>query len=98
MCFPGSERIYAIRLLDCWAPEVKGEQRPRGLEAKEFAQRCVETAGSRLSIWIPFSDPLHLLGSLTFGRVQAHLYLTDNDTLSEAMVRHGYATKEKCQK
>jgi endonuclease YncB( thermonuclease family) len=94
--FPGSDRVWALRLLDCWAPETRGPTREAGLEAKHFAERCIELAGNHVSVYIPApSDPIHLLGAVSFDRLLGHLFLTDDNTLSEAMVKHGHATREK---
>lgn len=96
VCFPGSDRIWAIRLIDAWCPEVRGPERERGLAAKEFAEKCLDNAAASLSVHIPApTDPVHLLGALTFDRIPGYIYLTDTDTLNGVLVKHGHATREK---
>lgn len=93
---PGSDRIWPIRLLDCWAPERNTVE---GQAAKAFAQRVVDEAEGELSLYVPApEDGFRLLEILTMGRLLGHIYVGTEDTLSEIMVRSGHATKEKQRK
>lgn len=85
-----------LRLLDCWAPEVRGKEKEQGLVSKKHIQKlCPE--GSTVKIFIPTTGRLQ--DSLTFGRVLARAWIKDKDgkwiDISEQMVDDGYATKTK---
>lgn len=89
---PGSEHVWAIRLLDCWAPELHKQGGP---EAKEFAQNLVDDV-DETHVWIPApKQVINLLANLTFDRIPGHIFISTRETLSEVMVRCGHATKEK---
>lgn len=100
--FPGSTRVWAIRLIDTWCPETnRGPEleREKGRVATAFARECCERNIDHLSVFIPApTDPVHLLSALTFDRIPGYIYLTNENTLNEAMVRHGYAAKEKSKR
>lgn len=88
------ERIWAIRLLDCWCAEKKD---PGGLEAKAHAEMLIkkhEKLG--MSVFVPRPQGPNLLKALTFDRVLGYVFLGDNVTLNELMVADGFATHEKC--
>lgn len=90
---PESDRVWPIRLLDCWAPERNTVE---GQAAKLFAQRVVDEAEGELSLFVPAPESgLRLMQVLTMGRVLGHIYVGTEDTLSEIMVRSGHATREK---
>jgi endonuclease YncB( thermonuclease family) len=85
-----------IRLLDCWAPEVRGSEKELGLKSKEhIIEICPE--GSKVRIFIPTTGRLQ--DSLTFGRILAHGWVQNKEgewiNISEQMVSDGFATKEK---
>ena len=89
---PGSERIWPIRLLDCWAPE------PASFAGRAATARAAEllAAAPQLSVFIPApSDPLKLLGAVTFDRVLGWLYLDGRRTLNDQLVLEGHATRTK---
>lgn len=91
--FPDSERAYRIRLIDCWAPELREQA---GQEAKLFAQRVVDEAEGEVSLFIPPpAKSAHPLDIFTMGRILGHIFVGTEDTLSEIMVRTGHATREK---
>lgn len=93
--FPGSERIWALRLLDCWAPE---KHTPEGKRAKEYTESVMaEAADEDLHVWLPApADPTRLLiGVLSFDRLLGHLFVDSTTTLSEMIVRAGHATVTK---
>lgn len=93
VAFPGSEREWSIRLLDCWAPERNTLE---GQEAKAFAQCVVDEAADELSLFIPApASSLHPLDILTMGRLLGHIFVGTERTLSQIMVDTGHATREK---
>lgn len=85
-----------IRLLDCWCPEVRGEQKSQGLKSK---QRVLELCpvGSKVRLFIPATGRLQ--DSLTFGRVLGKIWVPGENgkwiDVAEEMVKSGHATKEK---
>jgi endonuclease YncB( thermonuclease family) len=88
-----SERIYPIRLLDCWAPELKD---PGGQEAKQFVKDYLSKCRFDIVLYIPLpKDPFKILKMLTFGRILGHIFVSQNETLSEVIVSSGHATKTK---
>lgn len=94
----GSFREWAIRLIDCWCPELHSrdeQQKQRAIKAKEYAEDVLDKADS-LYLWIP--APKHvdnLLKNLTFDRIPGYLFVSSMVTLNEMMVMAGHATKEK---
>lgn len=82
-----------VRLIDCWAPEVTGKEKPEGLKSKA---RLTELAsGKNGTLTIPIGDDLG--DSFTFGRVLARLNVDGKD-ISEIMVEEKFATKVKAKK
>lgn len=85
-----------VRLLDCWAPEVRGKQKPLGLKSKQHMIDICPN-GSKVRLFIPATGRLQ--DSLTFGRVLGKIWATGEDgkwvDVAEEMVKSGHATKEK---
>lgn len=94
---------FKVRLLDCWAAELKDEdvqERIKAQKAKEFLASMLKV-DDEVSIEIPIYDSLEK--SLTFGRVLAYIWKDlDGDghkeNISEEMVEHNHATKHKVKK
>ena len=88
-----------VRLLDCWAPEVRGEERPQGLKSKSHIQRLVPE-GSEVRLFIPATGSLE--DSLTFGRILGSMWAQNEDgsftNVSDQMVKDGFATRTKVKK
>lgn len=83
-------RIIRVRLLDCWAPEIHGPEKVKGLiSSKEMAKVALN---QEVTLSIPTSDDLQ--DSLTFGRVLGRVWIGDQD-LSEYMVSKKLAGKTK---
>lgn len=81
-----------IRLLDCWAPEVTGAEKPKGLVSAEKLRSMAD--GKTGTLTIPLHDSLQK--SLTFGRVLGRIHIDGQDKdLSTQMVEGGWATKSK---
>lgn len=90
---PGSDHVWAIRLIRCWCKEM---HEPGGREAKQFAEKILMQAGNTLSVFIPAPRDVHnLLRNLTFDRVPGYLYVNAEQTLNEMMVLGGHATETK---
>jgi endonuclease YncB( thermonuclease family) len=92
----GSRFVYHIRLDECWAPENKTEA---GDRATAFARSVVAKA-KKLYLTIGLGklngDLVNVVGKLTtMGRVLGHIWIDDNTTLSEVMVKNGHATVKK---
>lgn len=86
-----------IRLLDCWAPELRG-----GTEAsKELAKLSTDNLkqlaeGKRGTIWIPWEHAHRSDDVLTFGRVLAHVWINGQaKSVSQQQVESGFATAAK---
>lgn len=99
VAFPGSTRVWAIRLIDCWCEETNRgpeETRAKGQEAKAYARKLCEDHAHDMSVLILApTDPLNLLSALTFDRVPGYIFLSSTLTLNEALVASGHAVKEK---
>lgn len=84
-----------VRLLDCWAPEITGVQKPEGIVAKEQLEKMAPV-GSRVRVQVPTGDADALCDVLTMGRVLGNVWRDgDDESLSELMVAAGMATPEK---
>jgi endonuclease YncB( thermonuclease family) len=88
-----------IRMLDCWAPEVRGSERLLGLKSKEHIQKLVPE-GSTVRLFIPTTGRLQ--DSLTFGRALGSMWIENDDgtftNVSDQMVKDGFATKDKVRR
>lgn len=89
-----------VRLLDCWAPEVRTKnaaEKQRGYEARDHLRRLLPN-GSRVRLHVPTTERLQ--DSLTFGRVLGNVWRdTDDDgtldNVSKLQVAAGHATATK---
>lgn len=77
-----------IRLLDCWAPEL----RDTGGKASRDAIKQFE--GKTGLLQVPLTGANRLDDVFTFGRVLGYV-LVDGKSISELQVTSGHATKEK---
>lgn len=84
-----------VRMLNCWAPEIHGSEKPDGLKSKAQLEKMAPV-GSEVVIHVPTGQADALSGVLTFGRVLGEVYRKgDSESLSELMVAAGMATREK---
>jgi len=84
-----SDRLWAIRLIDCWCPELREEG---GHEAKEFAESVLSGADD-VYAYIPEPDnAVSLLKNLTFDRIPGYLFVGAGRSLNEMLVDAGHAT------
>ncbi len=86
-----------IRLLDCWAPEVTGPEKQRGLKSKEFLETLVHP-GDEVVVDIPFQE--NFSKSLSLSRILARIYKDTNqdglnEDISQLMTKNGFATEKK---
>ena len=85
-----------VRLLDCWAPEVRGAQKQQGIVSRNRV-RELAPANSKVRLFIPGTGKLH--ESFTFGRALGRVWYQDDQDewheVSEKMVAEGLATKTK---
>lgn len=88
--------IARVRLIDCWAPEVRTRddaEKLRGMAARDYLAKLIE--GRQGVLHIPSSVEIDRLdGLLTFGRVVGRLFIDEQD-VSRMMVEAGHATKQK---
>ena len=84
-----------VRLLDCWAPEVTGEDKIAGAASKAKLEEMLKP-GQLVHLDVPTKEVDALGGVLTFGRVLGNIFLEDQEkSVSELMVEAGMALKEK---
>lgn len=85
---------FNIRMLDCWAPEVKTkdpDEKRRGIEAKKYLETLLKP-GDEVVLEIPYDGKIG--DSVSLGRFLAKVY-KDNNNISELMVKSGYAKATK---
>lgn len=89
-----------IRLLDCWAPEIRTRdlaEKVRGYESRDNLRELIPD-GSRVRIHIPATGRLQ--DSLTLGRVLGHVWRDVDgdgqpDNVGRRQVAGGFATRTK---
>lgn len=91
-----------VRLLDCWAPEIKTkdkEEKDKGLESKKYLENLLKV-NDEVIAEIPFDG--NISNSISLSRILATIYKDIDgdgvkDNISSIMVDRGYAkeTKEK---
>lgn len=92
---PSSSRVWAIRLLNCWCAEAST---PEGQAAKQLAETLLANA-SGLYLHLPM--PAHveqLLRNVSFDRLLGSIWISEEQTLNEALVLSGHATRQKPRK
>ena len=84
-----------VRLIDCWAPEVRGEDKATGLRSRDALRQMIQDGGGKVIIYVPATG--RLSDSFSFGRVLGHAWSSDNSDkpLSLRMVEGGYAKESK---
>lgn len=84
-----------IRMKDCWAPEMRGEERPKGIISKAHLESLIPE-GSPVVFHVASSEATSLGDLLTFGRVVANVWRKgDATSLSQIMVDDGLASETK---
>ncbi|TWT63183.1 thermonuclease family protein [Rubinisphaera italica] len=89
---------FKVRLMDCWAPEIRGvddETKQRGFAARDHLREITAGRAARLEIRPP--KRIDSAGDLfSFERIVGRVWLDgDEEDLSRRMVRAGHATKER---
>ena len=88
-------RRIRVRLLDCWAPEVIGREKPEGLKSRDALRAlALRKMGT---LYIPTEGNDQLGDVMTFDRVLGHIWLDEDpsENLSQKQVRKSYATRTK---
>jgi endonuclease YncB( thermonuclease family) len=86
-----------VRMIDCWAPEITGEQKPQGETSKALLEQMAPK-GSSVRVHVPTTHIDALAGVFTFGRVLGEVWRQgDDESLSAMMVNAGAATREKAK-
>lgn len=89
--------LARVRLLDCWAPEIKttdANEKRRGLNARDFLKGMADK--KPVVVVVPLDEANRLDDLFTFGRLLGHIYLRGEDeSLSEKMRTAGHATASK---
>lgn len=80
-----------VRLLDCWAPELK---EAGGIEAAVFLRNLLIDA-KELTLHVPASGRRRLGDLLTLSRVRGRLFTPDGRDASEVMVESNHARRSK---
>jgi len=87
---------FRVRILGINAPETRTrdqEEKQKGLQAKHFLQNMLlDREGVSLLIPLPEKPEYDLLRSLlTMDRILGHLYLDDETSVADEMVKEGMA-------
>lgn len=87
-------RKLRVRLLDCWAPEIHGAEKPEGMKSANHLKELA--LGANGTLFIPTEDARNMGDILTLGRVLGYVWIDGSDiSLSELQVQSGHATKDK---
>lgn len=84
-----------VRLLDCWAPEVRGAnliEKRRGLASADYLHALAHDKPGVLTV--PLGDGNGLSDLFSFGRILGRVQVDGRDLATE-QVRAGHATKNK---
>jgi endonuclease YncB( thermonuclease family) len=80
-----------VRLLDCWSPEITGDEKPEGLKARDNLQRLA--LGKTGIVHIPLTSE-NIGKATSMGRILGRVYVDGKD-LSAEQVKAGFATESK---
>lgn len=86
-----------IRLIDCYAPEIRGEEKELGLKSKQFLESILKN-GDSVVAEIPIGA--NIASSISLSRVLANVKKDIDgdgklDDISSKMIEAGHATKSK---
>ena len=88
------KKRFHVRLLDCWAPEVRTRdqaEKARGIAARDYLAELID--GREVLLEVP-ADGLEVGKSFSFGRLLGRIYIDDRD-VGQVLVDAGHATKTK---
>lgn len=92
VALPKSDYVWAIRLVDCWCPELRDKG---GEEARAYAQSVLEDCED-LHLFVPLEPGANILKTLTtFDRLVGELWVSQTTTLNDMLVDAGHATRRK---
>jgi len=84
-----------LRLKDCWAPELRGEQSEAGVESRDALVDMLDPP-CEVVVHIPTGEARSLSDVISFGRPVANIWRLGIDaTLSDELINLGFATAEK---
>ncbi len=88
----GSTQEWAIRLINCWAPDI---YTAAGCDAKAFAESILEDV--ELTVYIPAPGEVEnlLRNVVPFDRLLGWIFVDTENTLNQMMVLAGHATESK---
>lgn len=87
-----------VRLIDCWAPEITGIQKPQGIKSQNNLQNLA--LGRKGILQVPLGgENMSISDVTTLGRVLGYVWVNDVN-MSVAQVQGGFAatTKEESEK
>lgn len=83
-----------VRLLDCWAPEVRGKERSKGLVSRDALRNMIDNRD--VVLHVPTAKAKHVGDVFSFGRVLGHVWASgDKKSVSQRMVEGGHATRKR---
>lgn len=83
-----------VRLLDCWAPEVRGVEKEAGLRSRGVL--AAMALGKKGTLFVPTQEAQRPDDVFSFGRVLGSVWIDGEDAdVSSQMVDSGFATKTK---
>jgi len=89
-------RTMRVRLLDCWAPEIRTkdlEQKRKGFASRDYLRGLIE--GKEVVLVIPSNSP-DIGKTTSLSRVLGNIYLPgESEPVSASLIKAGHATKEK---
>lgn len=87
------ELTFPVRVLglDCAELSVKDGS---GIKAKEEACKLLPV-GSEVILEIPTNNPLHLMDSVSLGRILGNIYLSDGTSFKDVMIERGFGNERK---
>jgi endonuclease YncB( thermonuclease family) len=99
--FSATDGLLSLRFrligVQAWELDEEG-----GLAGRDFVREKLREYVDRTTVWIPPpTHPDNPLADLTFGRIPAYVFLGDDGTLNEAIVKAGYGvacTKAECSR
>jgi len=87
------ELTFPVRVLDLDCPELSVKD-GSGIRAKEEACKLLPI-GSEVILEIPTNNPLHLMDSVSLGRILGHVYLSDGSSFKDEMIKRGCGNERK---